>query len=857
MEKQINMKLYLLLGFLSLTQTLFAQSFTQAPTAPPFDEVVGASIAFSDVNADGHEDVLITGKNSSGRVIAKLYTNDGTGKFTIMRWTPFEGVSGGSIAFSDVNGDGHEDVLITGQGRLAKRIAKLYTNDGTGKFTERTGTPFEGVSGGSIAFSDVNGDGHEDVLITGYSSISSIAKLYTNDGTGKFTEMTATPFENVSRSSVAFSDVNGDGYEDLLITGQGRLAKRIAKLYTNDGTGNFTEITGTPFDGVKDGSIAFADVNGDGHKDVLITGNSSGSTITKLYTNDGTGNFTERTGTPFEGVSEGSIAFSDVNGNGHEDVIITGQNRSGSQIAKLYTNDGTGSFTERTGTPFEGVEDGSVAFSDVNGDGHEDILITGSQTAKLYTNDGTGNFTEITGTPFDGVKDGSIAFADVNGDGHKDVFITGIVLDIYGNERIAKLYTNDGTSSFTEMRGTRLDGVRYGSIAFSDVNGDGYEDVLITGQNIATWHIAKLYTNDGMGNFTERTGTPFEGVEGSSIAFSDVNGDGYEDVLITGVNKFGLQIAKLYTNDGTGNFTEITDTPFKGVGFGSVAFSDVNGDGYEDVLITGVDSSGLQTAKLYTNDGMGNFTEMTGAPFQGVSEGSIAFSDVNGDGHEDVLITGRQGFILPIAKLYTNDGMGNFTEMTDTPFNGVWLSSIAFSDVNGDGHEDVLITGFSNSGPIAKLYTNDGMGIFTEITGTPFEGVGESSIAFADINGNGREDVLITGNNSSDSRIAKLYINEGTVSSTDDLIIGVNLDFTPYPNPTRSNILNVSFNSAENGFANLLIYDLNGRLMSQQKESIIRGQQILSVNITSLSPGSYFIQMENGIRTGVAKFVVQ
>src|SRR6056297_583132 len=752
MEKQINMKLYLLLGFLSLTQTLFAQSFTQAPTAPPFDEVVGASIAFSDVNADGHEDVLITGKNSSGRVIAKLYTNDGTGKFTIMRCTPFEGVSGGSIAFSDVNSDGHEDVLITGQGRLAKRIAKLYTNDGTGKFTERTGTPFEGVSGGSIAFSDVNGDGHEDVLITGYSSISSIAKLYTNDGTGKFTEMTATPFENVSRSSVAFSDVNGDGYEDLLITGQGRLAKPITKLYTNDGTGNFTE----------------------------------------------------RTGTPFEGVSEWSIAFSDVNGNGHEDVIITGQNRSGSQIAKLYTNDGTGSFTERTGTPFEGVEDGSVAFSDVNGDGHEDILITGSQTAKLYTNDGTGNFTEITGTPFDGVKDGSIAFADVNGDGHKDVFITGIVLDIYGNERIAKLYTNDGTSSFTEMRGTRLDGVRYGSIAFSDVNGDGYEDVLITG-----------------------------------------------------VNKFGLQIAKLYTNDGTGNFTEITDTPLKGVGFGSVAFSDVNGDGYEDVLITGVDSSGLQTAKLYTNDGMGNFTEMTGAPFQGVSEGSIAFSDVNGDGHEDVLITGRQGFILPIAKLYTNDGMGNFTEMTDTPFNGVWLSSIAFSDVNGDGHEDVLITGFSNSGPIAKLYTNDGMGIFTEITGTPFEGVGESSIAFADINGNGREDVLITGNNSSDSRIAKLYINEGTVSSTDDLIIGVNLDFTPYPNPTRSNILNVSFNSAENGFANLLIYDLNGRLMSQQKESIIRGQQILSVNITSLSPGSYFIQMENGIRTGVAKFVVQ
>ena len=306
------------------------------------------------------------------------------------------------------------------------------------------------------------------------------------------------------------------------------------------------------------------------------------------------------------------------------------------------------------------------------------------------------------------------------------------------------------------------------------------------------------------------------------------------------------------------SFTQApTAPPFDEVVGASIAFSDVNADGHEDVLITGKNSSGRVIAKLYTNDGTGKFTIMRWTPFEGVSGGSIAFSDVNGDGHEDVLITGQGRLAKRIAKLYTNDGTGKFTERTGTPFEGVSGGSITFSDVNGDGHEDVLITGFSNSGPIAKLYTNDGMGIFTEITGTPFEGVGESSIAFADINGNGREDVLITGNNSSDSRIAKLYINEGTVSSTDDLIIGVNLDFTPYPNPTRSNILNVSFNSAENGFANLLIYDLNGRLMSQQKESIIRGQQILSVNITSLSPGSYFIQMENGIRTGVAKFVVQ
>ena len=78
-----------------------------------------------------------------------------------------------------------------------------------------------------------------------------------------------------------------------------------------------------------------------------------------------------------------------------------------------------------------------------------------------------------------------------------------------------------------------------------------------------------------------------------------------------------------------------------------------------------------------------------------------------------------------------------FTEVEGTPFEDVWQSSIAFSDVDGDGDKDVLITGYtygsSSNGLIAKLYTNDGGGSFTEVTGTPFEGVKYGSIAFSDV----------------------------------------------------------------------------------------------------------------------------
>ena len=184
------------------------------------------------------------------------------------------------------------------------------------------GTPFDAVEAGSVAFSDVNNDGSNDVLITGQGIFEFISKLYINDGIGNFTEMMDTPFEGVRRSSIAFSDVNGDGNNDVLITGEGITSGRISKLYTNDGAGNFTEMMDTPFNGVWSSSIAFSDVNGDGSEDVLITGNN-GDFISKLYTNDGMGNFTEMLGTPFEGVESSSVAFSDINGDGHQAVSYT------------------------------------------------------------------------------------------------------------------------------------------------------------------------------------------------------------------------------------------------------------------------------------------------------------------------------------------------------------------------------------------------------------------------------------------------------------------------------------------------------------------------------------------------------
>lgn len=371
-------------------------------------------------------------------------------------------------------------------------------------FTEITNTPFPDVSTGSISFADIDGDNDEDLFLTGYSNIINpprISRLYTNDGSGNFTEMINTPFEGISGSSCAFVDVDEDNDLDLFMLGANNSCIKIAKLYTNDGLGNFTEVPGSQFEGVSAGSIAFSDIDGDNDQDLLITGqDNSGEPITKMYANDGTANFTELLNMPFDSVESSSIAFSDIDGDNDQDVLICGKKGPFDSISKLYTNDGDGNFTEVMNSPLDSVQ-GSAAFVDVDGDNDQDIFITGQKDsfvkiAKLYLNDGLGNFSEVLGTPFEGTTGGdrSISFADIDGDNDQDVLITGLNNSL---DRIAKLYTNDGIGNFSEVMDSFPD-ISFSYIAFSDVNGDNQQDLLMTGRVDLISPITKLYLNDGM-----------------------------------------------------------------------------------------------------------------------------------------------------------------------------------------------------------------------------------------------------------------------------------------------------------------------------------------------------------------------
>ncbi|MDT9298454.1 MAG: VCBS repeat-containing protein, partial [Arthrospira platensis PCC 7345] len=85
-----------------------------------------------------------------------------------------------------------------------------------------------------------------------------------------------------------------------------------------------------------------------------------------------------------------------------------------------------------------------------------------------------------------------------------------------------------------------------------------------------------------------------------------------------------------------------------------------------------------------------DFSLNTNISLTGVYLSSVATADFNGDGDIDILLTGRNSRFQPISRVYLNDGSGGFTQATNISLTGVDFSSVATADFNGDGDIDIL-----------------------------------------------------------------------------------------------------------------------------------------------------------------------
>jgi len=845
--------------------------YIEGPNSP-FHQVHSSSMDFEDIDGDNDLDLLITGKNGIGQRTSILYFNQGNGVFEELIGSPFQAVYKGAHKFFDMDNDGDSDVIITGVGLLNLATSILYENNGTGVFTEVQGTPFENVMNSSISIADFDNNGTNDIIISGDLDpsvfyLEPITKYYINNGNGTFIEYLTPMFENLCDGSLKAEDVDNDGDLDVLITGKNEFDICKTNLYKNDGSGSFTQDFSSSFTKIFNGDIGFKDIDNDGDSDLLIIGrNEINQEFADLYINDGAGYFLKVSNSPFNGVKNGSSSFSDIDNDNDIDVLITGFDNFGLSSSQMYKNDGFGHFTKVLGNPIENVSHSSVAFEDIDNDGDQDLFISGLNSSnirisKLYKNDGSGFYTEMIGTAIDPISLSSISFADVDNDNDIDLFISG---SNSSGQRISKLYSNDGFGNYTEVLGTPFIGVNNGSIAFSDIDNDNDQDLLITGASSNYVFEATLYENDGLGNFTEVLNTPFEHVSSSSIAFEDINNDGFQDLLITGKKSNTEYVANLYINSGGGNFTQSSTNPFEGVMQSFVAFSDVNNDTNQDVLITGKSYSGSYISKLYRGLGNGDFLLIANTPFDHVKDGTVNFSDINNDSYKDVLITGvneSNNFIsklykhvdcLPLSGVDVKNGCGTFIWIDGNEYTSSnYSSTFTIPNASIDGCDSILTLNLTFHNPDTTLIINEPSLIASQNSAS-YQwldcNLGLIQIPNANLQSytpetNGYYAVEINRNGCIDTSSCKLIstleINELSSSNTISI----------YPNPS-SGMFTIDMSMWNNAL--IRIHSINGDLIHEEYFSETR----LCEFEIDIAQGIYQVIVSNGKKTKHLKLII-
>jgi FG-GAP-like repeat/FG-GAP repeat len=345
------------------------------------------------------------------------------------------------------------------------------------------------------------------------------------------------------------------------------------------------------------------------------------------------------------------------------------------------------------------------------------------------------------------------------------------------------------------------DGWSPASVAIADVNGDGKPDLVVSNtcaNTVACGNInitscvgcdgtVAVLMGVGDGTFQPPVTYGSGGYGPATVVIADVNGDGKPDVIVAnqcvpptppsvepcnGNNLLPGSLGVLLGN-GDGTFQTAVAYPSVGSFGGALAVADVNGDGKPDAVLgiqcnsTSACSGHSQVAILLGN-GDGTFRSPVTYDAGGYADQSIAIQDVNGDGYPDIVTANQcSTWSCPdtgVAGVLLGNGDGTFRSAMSYHSSGT-ASSIAIADVNGDGKPDLVLGNFcqsgfcSNAGVTADVLLGNGDGTFRTAVTYASVGFGAAFVTATDVDGDGKVDLIVAA--SCDDAVCD---NKGTVS---------------------------------------------------------------------------------------------
>jgi len=672
----------------------------------------------------------------------------------------------------DVNGDGKLDIVYLVDSYNYSTYPYIYTTqaaylpgngDGTfGSSLTLANVSFPDTYGYSLAFIDVNGDGHDDIVMTGYPD-------YTGSGTGAVTAFISNGDGTFQAGTTLIPatysyiykavDLNGDGKKDLVFYGSGTSAGNGDFTAINNGNGTFA--TPVTISSPNNCGFAFGDVNSDGKVDIVSS--DCGNNTVSVLDGNGDGTFGAAT-SYFAGSYPDGVALGDMNGDGKLDIISA--NDDGGDVSVLL-NKGDGTFNAATvgyamgGYPFDPM------VADIDGDGKMDVVVPDDVFSYVFLKGyGDGTLKAATDLFPAPVKNGSgngtysygwnLVQADLNGDGKMD-FVSPQCC-YYGP--MVNVYMSNGSGGYTITGygdNSTLSSSYIYYAALGDLNGDGKLDIVLADDSQSIF----VLLNNGDGTFAAPTQI-FTNNYPYQMELADVTGDGKLDVVATSGNQF-----MILPGNGDGTFGTEVDIPTNST-YGSIDgfhVRDVNGDGHPDIVLTNDgDPSGLQ---VWLNDGAGNFTAQAEEAVPGVDY-DFTFGDFNGDGKLDIATVSEYSYNGTnsngdfVFSVLMGNGDGTFQApvsyaetLQDVDLNNPYSYFITNGDMNGDGKPDLV---YSNTeyGSVAIAY-NVGDGTFYAPIESPVNSY-NAGLVTTDVNGDGAPDVVVA---SDDSNVVTIALNAG------------------------------------------------------------------------------------------------
>lgn len=421
-----------------------------------------------------------------------------------------------------------------------------------------------------------------------------------------------------------------------------------------------------------------------------------------------------------------------------------------------------------------------------------------------------------------------VTLFDKNNDGDLDVF--------FGKFSAEKdvIWDNNGSGTFTYA------GLLYGSIGSStktinvlsfDYDNDNDIDLVsikYDGSN------SQVFQNNGTGSFTNSTSIATASHNGIyAVNYGDIDGDGDRDIIIsfdTVVNGYYEVIVRAYTNDNN-NFTAsnfiFTSLNANDRTYG-IELADIDNDGDLDYVL-----SMLSSVRVYKNNGAGGIVNTPILVTTATANYSIKTGDIDNDGDLDLVCSQSQ-----YLKVWKNNGNSTFS--AGQTLNMTYgIIDIELADINNDNYVDAIL-----AMPTAnKVLINTQMSNTFNDSGLSLGNQATYSIDSGDVNGDGKIDLIFANWDTAGTETADLWINNSTLSITENNIEKINL----FPNPTNSHF-KINANTI---IEKVELYDVLGKQVKSFKTS----QD--NYNIEGLKSGIYFVKVFGNRTQQIIKLIKQ